>query len=185
MLPSGHIAAGYLVAQGALQLMKPELLPSQYSQLLFLGAFFGFCPDLDMFYAFFKARSFILPSKKNNHRSYITHRPMFWLATGLVIFALAPNQFWQMFGLLVWLGTWSHFILDSFKVGVKWLWPFNSKYYAFLAPGDREESPKTTFFGYWLSFLNYYPKNNPITFYLEILVLLTAAVVFSINYLGL
>jgi hypothetical protein len=185
MLPSGHIAAGYLVAQGALQLIKPDLLPTQYNQLLLWGAFFGFCPDLDMFYAFIKARSFTVPRKEINHRSYLTHRPLFWLGLSLIVYILAPNPFWQIFALLMWLGTWSHFLLDSFKVGVKWLWPFTDKYYAFLSPGIKEDGPKTSFYKYWMWFLEYYPRHNPTTFYLEILILLAAAAVFGYTHIGL
>jgi hypothetical protein len=185
MLPSGHIAAGYLVAQGALHLLKPELLPGQYNQLLFWGAFFGFCPDLDMFYAFYKAKGFTLPRREINHRAYLTHRPMFWLAVAAVVYLAAPNPFWQMFALLIWLGTWSHFLLDSFKVGVQWLWPLTNRYFATLTPGVKENGPKTSFFKFWFWFLANYPKNNPVTFYLEVLILLTAAVVFSYSHLGL
>lgn len=185
MLPSGHIAAGYLVAEGVLRVIKPDLAPGQFEQLLFWGAFFGFCPDLDMFYAFLKAKGFTLPDKAINHRFYITHRPLFWFAFALAIYGFAGGSvYWQMFALMVWLGSWSHFLLDSFKVGVMWLWPFTNRFFAFRSPGEREEGPKTTFFGFWFWFLKYYPRHNPTTFYLEILVLLTAGFVFAHNFLG-
>ena len=188
MLPSGHIAAGYLAAYGALHLIKPELASGQFAQLLFWGAFFGFCPDLDMFYAFSKAKSFTLPRKEINHRSYLTHRPLFWLGVGGLIFIPAviyASAFWQMFALMVWLGTWSHFVLDSFKVGIQWLWPIKNNFYAFLTPGEREEGPKTSFFRYWAWFLNYYARENRRTFLLEILILLTAAIVLALSKIGL
>ena len=185
MLPSGHIAAGYLVAYGTLHLIKPELAPSQYSQLLFLGAFFGFCPDLDAFYAFFEAKSLTVTSQEGYHRSYITHCPLFWLVLALVFFIFAANAFWQMFALLIWLGTWSHFFLDSFNLGIKWLWPFTNKYYAFRNPGQKDDGPHLPFFAYWMWFLNYYKTEHSVTLYLEILILVTAAVVFGYTQLPL
>ncbi len=179
MLPSGHIAAGYLVAEAALLILKPDLSPAERSQILFWGAFFGFVPDMDIFYAFYKAKGFILPKKEINHRVYLTHRPFVWLVVSAALYPFAiGSAFAQVFLLMVWLGTWSHFILDSFKVGVMWLWPVSSTFYAFKSPGLREDSSKTTFFKYWFWFLGYYRKSNSTTFYLEILILLTAVTVF-------
>lgn len=179
MLPTGHIAAGYLVAEAVLLVLKPELNPAEKNQILFWGAFFAFVPDMDMFYAFYKAKGFTLPRKEVNHRFYLTHRPLVWLAVSASLYPFAVDSvFAQTFLLMVWLGTWSHFILDSFKVGVMWLWPLNSTYYAFKSPGQREEGPNVGFFDYWFWFLGFYRKSNPTTFYLEILILLTAGTVY-------
>ncbi len=188
MLPSGHIAAGYLLAEGTLRLLQPDLAPHQLHYLLWAGAFFAFVPDLDMFYAFFKARGFTLPDKEVNHRYYVTHRPLVWLIPSIAVYAFGAwfelkSVFFQFFGLMILLGAWSHFALDSFKVGVMWLWPFTNRYFAFRSPGEREQGPKLGFFGFWLWFLKYYPKQNPVTFYLEVLILLTAAFVLWQLYL--
>jgi hypothetical protein len=176
MLPPGHTAAGFLVAKTLLAITHPALSTTQLNTLLVAGAFFGFAPDLDMFYAFLKARGFTIPGKKINHRAFITHRPFVWLVAGLLISLLANSPFWTYFGLLVWLGSWSHFILDSHFVGVMWLWPFSHNFYAVKNPGQREENNTKGFFNYWFTFLTkVYPKVSPPTFYTEILLLLIAA----------
>jgi len=178
MLPPGHAAAGFLVAKTLIELTQPQLSNTQVNNLLVAGAFFGFAPDLDMFYAFFKAKGFTLQNKAINHREYITHHPFFWLALGLLIVALAQNQFWQYFGILVWLGSWSHFLLDSHFVGVMWLWPFSNKFYAIKNPGQREEHNVQGFFNFWFSFVTkVYPKITPPTFYTEIVLLIVTAII--------
>jgi hypothetical protein len=49
MLPPGHIAAGYLTALAAIKIFKPDFDQQQINQLLVLGMFWGFAPDLDVF----------------------------------------------------------------------------------------------------------------------------------------
>lgn len=185
MLPSGHIAAGYLVAEAILQIAKPALSHSQNVHLLWWGAFFGFTPDLDMFYAFWRAKGFTLPRKEVNHRFYLTHRPMVWLAASLLIWLFATSPFWKTFALVVWLGSWSHFILDSLRVGVMWLWPFSNKFYALYKPGEREGTSRKSFYDYWMWFLNFYTTDHPVTFYLEILVLVAATAVWGLSQKGI
>ena len=172
MLPPGHIAAGFLVAEGLLAVINPALTSNEFNALLFTGAFFGFVPDLDMFYAFFKARGFTIPGTKINHRAYLTHRPLFWLGVASIVFIFAPSEFWKLFAVLVWLGTWSHFVLDSLKVGVMWLWPFTNKFYALKSAGEKEDNKSKGFFKYWFTHLTYfYPKKFTSTFVLEIIIL--------------
>lgn len=178
MLPPGHAAAGFLVALAMTKITPIDLSNVQINTLLISGAFFGFAPDLDMFYAFFRARGFTLPQKSINHRAYITHRPFVWLVLGLGIILLAQNQFWQYFGAIVWLGSWSHFLLDSHFVGVMWLWPFSQKFYAVKSPGQREDHQATGFFKFWFSFVTkIYPKITPPTFYTEIILLIITAAI--------
>ncbi len=177
MLPPGHIVAGFLVAKGLLAITDPALTTTQTHALLWAGAFFGFVPDLDMFYAFFKAKGFTLPGTKVNHRSYLTHRPMVWLALGIAVSLLSTDPFWQLFGLLIWLGSWSHFILDSLQVGVMWLWPLDNKFYALKNPGEMQNNDRRGFFSYWIRHLTYfYPKEFTSTFVLEIVILILGAV---------
>lgn len=177
MLPPGHIVAGYLLAEGLLATLQPNLTIEQTNILLFTGAFFGFVPDLDMFYAFIKARGFTIPGTKINHRAYLTHRPLFWLGISTVIFIFAPTEFWKIFAILILFGTWSHFILDSLKVGVMWLWPLNSKFYALVTPGQKEDNQAKGFFNFWWTHLTYfYPKKFTATFTLEIIILILGAI---------
>lgn len=178
MLPTGHIAAGFLVAQGLLIVTEPSLTTTQTQALLWAGAFFGFVPDLDMFYAFFKSKSFTVPGTKINHRYYLPHRPMVWLALGILVSIFAPNQFWQLFGIVIWLGSWSHFLLDSLQVGVMWLWPLNSKFYALKDPGVKENNDTKGFFNFWIRHLTYfYPKKFTSTFVLELVILIGTFIV--------
>jgi membrane-bound metal-dependent hydrolase YbcI (DUF457 family) len=182
MLPPGHIVAGFLVAEGLLAIIEPSLTIQQTNALLVTGALFGFIPDLDFFYAFLKARGFTIPGTKINHRAYLTHRPLFWLALAFIIFIFAQSEFWKLFAILVWLGTWSHFVLDSLKVGVMWLWPFNSKFYAILSPGQKEDNQAKGFFNYWFTHLTFfYPKKFTSTFVLEIIILLLGVITLVIK----
>lgn len=178
MLPTGHIAAGFLVAQGLIVVTNPSLTTSQTNILLLAGAFFGFVPDLDMFYAFYKSKSFTVPGTKINHRYYLPHRPMIWLALGILVSVFATNQFWQLFGIVIWLGSWSHFLLDSLQIGVMWLWPLSSKFYALKDAGTKENNDTKGFFNYWIRYLTYfYPKKYTSTFVLELIILIVAFVV--------
>lgn len=179
MLPTGHIVAGFIVAHSLLAVTDPQLTPSQTQILLWTGAFFGFVPDLDMFYAFFKTKSFTVPAPKINHRFYLPHRPMIWLAVGVLVSVFASNPFWQLFGLLIWLGTWSHFVLDSLELGVMWLWPLNTKFYALKDPGIRENNETKGFFKSWIRHLTYfYPRQFTNTFILELIILATTLVIY-------
>ena len=177
MLPPGHIAAGYLTAEVLLHTIHPALSQNQQTQLLWWGMFFGFAPDLDYFYVFFRQRAFtVKDSNKANHRKFLTHAPVLWLIAGLVIYFLSADVYYKTLGLLLWLASWSHFILDSIEDGVMWLWPLSSKQYAFRFPEDlviKEDS----FFRYWWKFLVSYSKQR-LTFYLEIFIILTALIIY-------
>lgn len=121
MLPPGHIAGGYIASFGILKLLKPDLDPSQINILLALGTFFGFAPDLDHFLAFARIKRFTVPNDRINHRHFISHAPFLWLAVCAALFLLFPDPLFR-YGLIVVLaGSWSHFILDSFSYGIKWL----------------------------------------------------------------
>jgi len=181
MLPPGHIAGGYLVGKVLLNFLPYSFASAEVNQLLLMGALVGFAPDLDMFYAFNRLRGFRLArvdEYDNNHRTYISHAPAVWLIAGLAIFLLAGTSFWKTFGLLIWLGGWSHFILDSLEWGVMWLWPFNKKEVYALANKKYEARVHEAkgFVDYWLRYLlEDYAKH--FTFYLEILIIITALIV--------
>ncbi len=180
MLPPGHIAAGFLTAEALLKITHPNLTPNQLNQLLFWGAFWGFAPDLDYFYSFALEKAFtIKDTEKNNHRRFITHAPVVWLTAGLLIFFLATSPFWKTFGLLVWLGSWSHFLLDSIEYGVIWLWPLSKKKYAFKHV-ESFNITKRGFFAYWWEFVKLYTK--AITFYAEIIILVSAFIIYLTNH---
>src|SRR3989338_3782405 len=119
MLPPGHIAAGFLATKIASGFV-PELNQPQY---LALGAFFGFIPDLDFFLAFFKLKKFI-SSEKLNHRRFATHAPLLYLLLFILSYYLIFPQH-PLTALAFILGTWSHFLIDTFAAeGIGWLYPF-------------------------------------------------------------
>ncbi len=180
MLPAGHVAGGYLSAYALLKITKLDLDIAQFHQLLYIGAFFGFTPDLDVFVAFAKVRGFTFSDhEKTNHRNFFTHAPILWLAIGLLVYSASQTVFVSYTGLLIWLGAWSHFLLDSLQSGIMWLWPFSSYHYTFK---DREiQIPpvqKKGFFLYWLSFLRFYKNKLSLTYYSEIIIILIALYVF-------
>jgi len=111
MLPFGHIGAGYLIAYLFLAITKPGFSSQEINQLLFIGALFAFIPDLDMFLAFAKAKTFKIQTEKTDHRQYLSHIPLLWLFAGLLVYSLSSSLFLRYFGALICLGSWSHFVL--------------------------------------------------------------------------
>lgn len=180
MLPPGHFAAGFLIAKGMITLLAPNIPEHQEQLLLLWGGFFGFAPDLDMFWAFYRNKGFIFhDAKKVYHRDYLPHAPFLWLCVSVCIFLISSDPFWKFFALILGAGSWSHFLLDSFKVGIRWLWPFSDIYYAFFLPGDKKFHTTKGFFNYWLEFLRRYTTNPDyrITFVLEVIIILVAITV--------
>lgn len=170
MLPPGHIAGGYLTAYTFLQLTHSNLAPEQTQTLLALGAIFGFAPDLDWFRAFVKVESFTIQGNKVSHRKFFSHAPLVWLAIGLCIFFLAHDEFTKYIGLIIWLGSWSHFVLDSIEYGVMWLWPFSNRLLGLKKLGADDNIQGPHFWRYWWNFLVHYSTET--SFYLEIIVIL-------------
>jgi len=177
MLPPGHIAAGFLTAKALLKVLHPQLSTVRQNQLLLWGMFFGFAPDLDYFYVFFREHAFTVKDMgRNNHRRFITHAPLLWLIAGLLIYFFSADVYYKFIGLLLWLGSWSHFMLDSIEDGVMWLWPISLKRYALKFPSIIKVD-NNNFFGYWWKFIGQYIKSR-VTFYFEVLIIITAAAVF-------
>lgn len=180
MLPTGHVAAGYLTTLGLIKVLKPELAPAQIDQLLILGAFVGFAPDLDKFWFFFKNKNLLVSPEgvKKYHRSYFTHAPVVWLVAGLAIYFFSTSAYGKLLGLTFWLSGWSHFILDSIEYGVIWLWPLSDKLYALKDAGKKTFIIEDrNFFRHSLKFLYFYATKS-ISFYLEVLIIITSLIVF-------
>jgi hypothetical protein len=176
MLPPGHIAGGYLVSRVLQKLVPYSFTNKQKKWLSAAGAFFGFMPDLDFFYAFFKIKSFTIDVHEIDHRTFITHTPLPWLVLGLLIFASAKKPFTKAMGLMLWLGTWSHFALDSIEHGVRWLWPLNSNLYSVTSVSERIEHTGG-FWSFWWNVVLWYGHNS-VTFYFEILIIIIAFYIF-------
>jgi hypothetical protein len=175
MLPPGHIAAGYLVAEALLRVSGVALTDTQTRILLFLGVLFGFAPDLDMFYGFAKKHVWTASNTTFDHRQFLSHVPVLWLIAGLGVYALASGPFVQYIGLLLWLAPWTHFMLDSIQSGVRWLWPFSNKSFALVEPGMTYMNGERRFFKFWEGFVRWYL--GTVIFPLELLVILCAIAV--------
>lgn len=186
MLPPGHIAAGYLLATALLNFTQPGFDTQQTAQLLALGAFFGFAPDLDVFFSFARGKSVSVPLMKHNHRFYWSHTPLPWLIVSLLIYFLASDPFLKYVGLMIWLGSWSHFALDSIIFGIMWLWPFSNKHFA-LSKNKNDimagEQTGLGFFRSWLAFLKNWQRDYRINLILEFIIIVSAIITF-INYYG-
>jgi hypothetical protein len=181
MLPPGHIAGGFLVAEALLKIAKPDLAPFQINQLLWWGVFFGFAPDFDNFAAFTKVKAWWYKKGVDNtiHRRFYTHIPILWLIAGLSVYFVAQSEFVKMIGIMVWLGSWTHFALDSIDYGVMWLWPWSKKVQAVHQPGKMEDIKASSFFEYWWNFLRIYVTLP--TFYVE-LVLVAVSIVLIFKF---
>lgn len=165
-----------MVTKAFLSVMPGSLTTGEKRKLVWWGVFLAFAPDLDTFYSFYKSSSFIVNTTVANHRIYLTHTPVLWLAAGLLIFILAKKPYYKALGLLVWLASWSHFILDSIEYGVRWLWPFKNNLYAIIPGSHVTVASKGGFFSYWLYFLQTY--SHTLTFYLEIIIIISAIIIF-------
>jgi hypothetical protein len=179
MLPPGHIAAGYLTSKVVISSLHYSLTSHQVKVLALLGTFIAFAPDLDFFYAFAKSKSFTIENDVVIHRKFLSHVPLVWLLAGLAVFFLAASPFYKALGLLIWLCSWSHFILDS-EWGIMWLWPFKKRFYPFSEEYYQEKyafdnNPKEkTFFKYWWALVkSYYMSKSGILEIITILIALT------------
>lgn len=181
MLPPGHIAGGYLAAAALLKIAKPDLDPQHIHALLALGAFFGFAPDLDVFISFVKAKSFTVPDQSFNHRYFWSHTPLPWLIVSLLIFFLATDPFLKYVGLVIWVSSWSHFLLDSLAFGIMWLWPLSRKHFA-LSRKEYNlmgEAGQKHFFQYWATFLLNWFKIYKISLSIELILIIISLAVLT------
>ncbi len=180
MLPPGHIAAGYLTAKIVTGSLQYNLTASQINELSLIGAIVAFLPDLDFFFAFAKLKAFRIDNKIVNHRKLLTHAPIIWLLVGLIIFFSASSDFGKALGLVFWLSSWSHFILDSGE-GIMWLWPFTKRFLPLPTSyyQRKYEFKHKEYKSFWKYWFNLAVKDYcSFTGIIEILIILTALIVF-------
>jgi hypothetical protein len=178
MLPTGHFAAGYLTTKLAIAALLPYFPQADATRFWAMGLAMSVLPDLDEFLTFYRIRRFTGNSDVN-HRKFITHTPFFHLAigaSGFVFGKLTGNPDLSLFSILYVVGTWTHFLFDSFFYGIMWLWPWSKKHYAFRYAAVDFQLPDAPFLRYWLNFLLAYSKNY--VFYLEVLVIGAAFLVY-------
>lgn len=133
MIFPGHIAGGYLAAKVVLALSHTAFTSGQTTALLTIGTIAGELPDMDILFFFLHHKYSKDVEKRNNHRTFVTHAPAFWLVISLLIAGagwIGNSPFTEMLGWLILAGTWTHFFLDSFEYGIRWLWPFSDRRFA-------------------------------------------------------
>ena len=181
MVLPGHLAGGYIATTALLAVFHPDFSIVQTNILLIIGTLAGELPDIDLLKLYVDNK----PNDKktngkhttDNHHSYITHAPFFWLIISLIIVAcgfIAHSIFTQYIGWLIISGTWTHFIFDSIEFDVRWLWPFSNKYYSLI---KREHTKNITARpGTFLNYIQFITQEyvKSITFWLEIIVTITA-----------
>lgn len=179
MLPTGHIAAGFLTGILVGKVFVPEVSSDHLKILGLWGGFFGFLPDIDEFWFFLKNKSLLVAQKsEKSHREFFTHAPVLWLSAGLLLIAVSEifeRNDLKIFGLLVWFSSWSHFLLDSVEYGIMWLWP-KRKLYALFKREKAIYIPEKHFFAHSIHFLKEYSRT--FSFYLEILIIAIALITF-------
>lgn len=178
MLPPGHLAAGFLASKAVLNIFYPDLPNEQLIRLLWWGIFFSFAPDLDNFVAFIKVKAWwYKPSVDSSiHRQFYSHVPLLWLLASLLIFSLGRSDYARHFAIMVLVGSWTHFILDSIEYGVMWLWPFNSEVWALRNRGAKRTIVGKNFLDYWQNMLKAYAQSW--TFKAEIVILIFALIIY-------
>ena len=181
MLPPGHIAAGYLTAEAFLHFTHSSLSAHQQTELVWWGLLVSILPDFDFIGSFIKYGGLKYDPRKGNHREFSSHAPILWLIAGLLIYFLAPTEFWKTFGILLWLCSWSHFVMDTIQYGIRWLWPFSNKRFRLnevinepSADNNIAAALNKNFFSYWWVFLKEYAKGLKISLICEaVLVVVT------------
>lgn len=177
MLPPGHIAAGYLVTRVVLY-FGPQFAAAQHNELMLWGIFFSFAPDLDMFYTFYRTRRLTITDDDPSHREYYSHAPILWLLVGLGIYFLATDAFIKYVGLLLWIGSWTHFALDSIQHGVMWGWPLSRETYALKDHNKKSGIRESGFWRFWVKFIDFYATKMTLSFTVEISLVILAIALF-------
>jgi hypothetical protein len=183
MLPPGHIAAGYLASDIVLRTFNFNLSFAETSQLLWLGTFFGFMPDLDFFIAFTKSGKMRINNDTANHRRLLTHVPITWLLISALIFFIGQTVFTDAVAVLLLACTWIHFLLDS-EWGIMWLWPFQDRMLPFSPEFYKRKysmaqpSSDLSFWKYWWNvFFGYFRKPQA---WIEIIIIAIAIIYYII-----
>ena len=182
MIFPGHIAGGYLAAKAVLAVAASHgvtFTPEQVTALLTISTIAGERPDIDILFFFLHHKYSRGSEKRENHRTFITHVPVFWLAIALLIIGggwIGDSQFTELFGLLILAGTWTHFFLDSFEYGIRWLWPFSDRRFAMRQIIEPDISAPQGTVAHYRELISKV-WNKRLTYVLEVIVVVGAIVV--------
>lgn len=193
MVLPGHLAGGYLATTALFSLVQLPISQDEITILYIIGTIAGEIPDIDLFAFYIKNKSKgkanrdleLLDRSFNNiqitetHRDYFTHIPIFWLILASVISFIGitlDSSFTVGLGLVLMVGTVSHFILDSIDYGITWLKPFSSKRFCLFKMKITDNKSSDIITGsiryYWNYLKSEYLKQA--TFYLEVLITVIA-----------
>ena len=178
MLPTGHFAAGYLTTRLTIASMIAIYPQAGDPKFWVVGLIASVLPDIDEFLVFYKVKRFT-GDNKVIHRKFVSHAPLLHLLIGAIAYLISSvsgSQDFQLYSILYVVGTWTHFLFDSFRYGILWLWPFSKEIYSLRAKERNFIVTNKSFFAYWFEFLRLYSKD--LVFYLEIIVIVTALIVF-------
>ncbi len=177
MVFPGHIAGGYLATKAILALAHVALTPGQTTALIAIGTIAGDAPDMDILFYFLHHRySPSTEKKRESHRTYITHAPLFWLVISAAIAGagwIADSAFTELLGAVILGGTWSHFFFDSFEYGIRWLWPFSDKRFTMREVDEPQISAPQGSIAHYLELMGKV-WNKRITFLIEPIVVIAA-----------
>ncbi len=121
----GHLPAGYFVTKSILKKLKIPINNTMGKWLFLAGLVASIAPDFDIVY-------WMLFDEygTGSHRNYYTNYPILYLAllVILVIIYFIVKKPWLKYGIIVvFANFFTHLILDTTFVGIKWLWPFYDK----------------------------------------------------------
>ena len=119
-----HAPAGYILSK-----LVSRNLYNDCKLYTTAGVIGSIACDFDMLYWY------TLGNRAVNHHAYWTHIPAYWaLGIPTVIgLKLLNKKIGDMSGLFL-VNVYLHLALDSYSSGIKWLYPFNNKYYSYIDP---------------------------------------------------
>lgn len=154
-----HLPSGYLLAK----CLKKKVITFKSWKLIFFSAILGgVFPDFDLLYFYF------IDNRQNNHHTYMTHIPLYWLimfplVSTLLVFL--KNNIYLVSWLVFVLGVFVHLILDTVTGGILWYYPLDMHYFSFTTVDEK--------YNWWvLNFIFHW------TFFLEITILFAAIAVY-------
>jgi hypothetical protein len=179
MVLPGHLAGGYLVSRAVLALAPAATAfsPAQTAALLVIGTLFGDSPDIDLIFYYFNQRSAHPDNDEIGHRHNITHTPIFWLGVSLAVVAagwIAGSLFTEFAGWMILAGSWTHLLLDSIEVGIRWLWPFSEKIFLLRKTAEPEVPGTKGTVAYYWKLITSKSYLRSLTVYAEIAITLAA-----------
>ena len=113
---------------------------------LFFGMLAAILPDFDLIYFVFQGNN------EFGHRYYFSHKPFIYLALLVVLYIvyLFNKKAWFKTALIVFfVNVFLHFILDSYFVGISWLWPYNNKLFGLVELNYQLGGRGMAYFHHW------------------------------------